>query len=424
MTHSNDDQSQAAMLTAKRPKLLSLLARAMVPIGLLVAGSFAYSFLSVDIEKAKSPPAEEQAIRTNVTILRVLDYPVVIKTNGVVQAHNEVALNAEVSGQIIDISPAFEVGSYFSKGDMLVELDARDYRTTVAVTEAGLLGAWSALKLATQNLERSTTLFRSNYGSEAAVNQAIANHEQASAQLDAATARVEQAKRDLERTKIQAPFDGRVREKNVGLGQSVGPGTALGLVFAIDFAEVRLPIKARELPYLNLPELPDDSPLEVELRDAISNASETVWKAMIVRTEGALDEDSLELFAIARVDDPFGRKSGYPPLRIGQPVIGSIAGRVLDNVVAFPRGAVRQLDKVFFVDKTELTLFPMTIVPIWSDEEYVIVRDPLIADGALLSTTSLVYAPNGAKVEIIPDIEITNATAITNTTNKAEPVAN
>jgi RND family efflux transporter MFP subunit len=333
-------------------------------------------------------------------------------------------LNAEVSGQIINISPAFEAGSYFSKGDVLVELDARDYKTTVAVTEARLLGAWSALKLATQNLERSTTLFRSNYGSEAAVNQAIANHEQASAELDAAAAQVEQAKRDLERTKIQAPFDGRVRQKSVGLGQSVGPGTTLGVVFAIDFAEVRLPIKARELPYLDLPELPDDSPVEVELRDAISNTSETVWKAMIVRTEGALDEDSLELIAIARVDDPFGRKSGHPPLRIGQPVIGSIAGRVLDNVVAFPRGAVRQLDQVFFVDKTELTLFSKTIVPIWSDEEYVIVRDPLIADGALLSTTSLVYAPNGAKVEIIPDIEITNATAITNTTNKAEPVAN
>ena len=122
----------------------------------------------------------------------------------------------------------------------------------------------------------------------------------------------------------------------------MGPGTALGVVFAVDFAEIRLPIDARKRQYLDLPELPGDSPVLVELRDAISEASETVWKAKIIRTEGALDEDSLELFAIARVDDPFGRKSGHPPLRIGQPVVGSIAGKVLDQVVALPRGAVRQ----------------------------------------------------------------------------------
>ncbi len=255
------------------------------------------------------------------------------------------------------------------------------------------------------------TLFRRNYGSEAAVNQAVAAHEQANADLDGATAQLEQAKRDLERTKILAPFDGRVREQAVGLGQSVGPGTALGVVFAIDFAEVRLPIAGRELQYLDLPELPDDAPVEVELRDAISESSEMVWNATIVRTEGALDEDSLELFAIARIDDPFGRKSGHPPLRIGQPVVASIAGKVLNNVVALPRGAVRQLDQVFLVDKTELTLIAKTIVPIWSNAEHVIVRDPFIEDGALLSTTSLVYAPDGAKVEIIPEIELSEAVA-------------
>ncbi len=171
----------------------------------------------------------------------------------------------------------------------------------------------------------------------------------------------------------------------------------------------------------------DDAPVEVELRNAINKASETVWKAKIIRTEGALDADSLELFAIARVDDPFGRKSGHPPLRIGQPVVASVVGKVLTNVVALPRLAVRQLDQVFFVDKSELTLTAQTIVPIWSDEEHVIVQESSIPDGVLLSMTDLVYAPNGAKVEIIQDetiseIELTATAA--KTTTKTEPVAN
>ncbi len=124
------------MPNMKQPRFVSLLVRTVLPVGLLAVGCLAYWFLSVEPEKDKSPPAPAQTIRTNVTELRVQDYPVVIKTNGIVQAHNEVELNAQVSGQITSISPAFEVGSYFSTGDVLVELDAKDYKTSVAVAQA------------------------------------------------------------------------------------------------------------------------------------------------------------------------------------------------------------------------------------------------------------------------------------------------
>ena len=289
------------------------------------------------------------------------------------------------------------------------------------MAEARRLSARSALQLATLNHERNVRLFEKTVLSEAEVNLASATRSQAAAELDSTTAQLQQARRDLERTTIQAPFDGRVREKIVGLGQSVAPGTSLGTVFAVDFAEVRLPIAGRELQFLDLPELADDEPVEVVLRDAISERSETEWNAKFVRTEGALDKDSLELFAIARVDDPFGLESSHPPLRIGQPVVASIAGKVLYGVVALPRVAVRQLNQVFLVDKTGMTLLARTIDPIWSDEKHIIVRDPSIRDGAYLSTTHLVYAPNGAKVEIIPDIEFTAAVESTSAPAHSEP---
>lgn len=434
MIQSSDNEFPLTMSATKRTaskriRLLSVLLRAVLPIGLLAIGGGAFWLLSAQPEKEKAAPAAKKALRTRVTELVVQDYPVVIKTNGVVQAHNEVTLSAQVSGQITHVNSMFEAGSYFAAGDVLVELDDRDHKTAVAVAVAQHLGAKSALELAKQDHQRKLGLFRKNSVSEAEVNLAAATQTQAEAQLDSATADVEQAERDLERTKIRAPFDGRVRQKTVGVGQSVGPGTALGVVFAVDFAEVRLPIAGPELPFLDLPELAEDAPVQVELRDAINKASATVWKARIVRTEGALDENSLELFVIAQVDDPFGRKSGHPPLRIGQPVVASMAGKVIDNVVAVPRIAVRQLDRVFLVDQTELTLMARTIAPIWSDEDNVIVRDPLIHDGALLSTTHLVYAPDGSKVEIIPDTELTatevkaNTTAV-KTTTKGKPIAN
>lgn len=121
---------------------------------------------------------------------------------------------------------------------------------------------------------------------------------------------------------------------------------------------------------------------------------------------GGLDVDSLELFVIARIDDPFGLRSGQPPLRIGQPVTGLIAGKVLEQVIAIPRSAVRQLDQVYLVDPSHLTVTAKLLDSIWSDEEHVIVRQTNIPDNTLLSTTQLVYVPNGAKVEIIPEPEL------------------
>lgn len=409
---------------SKIADLLGSLVRILIPAGLLGIGIWGFMTLSVEPDEAKADEKPKQMLRTSVTKLSRTDYPVVVQTNGIVSPHNEVTLSAQVSGQVIRVSPSFEVGAYFSEGEVLVELDPSDYRTAVAVAAADQLGAQSANELAQQTHDRMVKLYRTNNVSEAELHQAEAELKQTAAQLDAATAALERAKRDLERTKVIAPFDGRVRSMNVGLGQSVGPGAPLGLAFAVDFAEVRLPISAHELAFLDLPELSDDASVEVLLQNGIDESSEVTWRGRIVRTEGALDANSLELFVIARIDDPFGLKSGNPPLRIGQPVKGSIKGKVLKDVVAIPRLAVRQLDRIFLVDEQELTMSSKTIEPLWSDEQYMIVRDSAISSDALLSTTQLVYVPEGAKVEIIPEIELTAATASVTTSDKPATVTN
>lgn len=395
----------------RRSSIVANLGRVLFPIAILCAGGGAWYYFVTNSPDTVAATAGKQTVRTKVLELRARDYPVVVKTHGVVQAHNEVTLNAQVSGKIIHVSQAFEAGSFFSKGDLLVELDAKDYQTALAMADARRKVADSALKLARLNEQRFLELVVLKAVSQAEVDRATATRAQAEAELESAIAQVDRAKLDLERTKIYAPFDGRVRQKDVGVGRSVVASAVLGVVFTVDFAEIRLPVAARERQFLDLPEYADDPPLEVELRDAISGTSETAWKGKIIRTEGVLDENSRELFAIARVDDPFGRKSGHPPLRIGQPVVASIAGKVLKDVIALPRGAVRQLDQINLVHKSELTLMPKTVVSLWSDEEQVIIRDPEIGDGTLLATTHLVYAPKGTKVEIIADVKAPSAVA-------------
>lgn len=380
--------------------------RLALPVGILTLGWVAYLVLSVEPKKGKNPPAKPQPIRTKVRELTPGSYPVVVKTHGVIRPHSEVTLTAQVPGRISRMHPELEDGAFFAVGQVLLELESVDYETAVISAEAQVARSKAAHALE-ETRAKQARLNWEDLGYKEAPSELVLRLPQvreSKANVDAALAQLDRAKRDLDRTKIRAPFDGRVRRRNVGLGQLVGAGTPLAVIFTVDFAEVRLPIAGRELRFLDLPETAEDSPVNVELRHSTDDATATTWAARILRTEGALDDNSLDLFAVARVDDPFGRKSKHPPLRIGQPVTGSILGKTLTNVIALPRAAVRQLDQILLVNKLSLTLHPTKITPLWSDEHNILVSASSIPDGMLLATTHVVYAPAGATVEIIPDV--------------------
>ncbi|MEW4562764.1 efflux RND transporter periplasmic adaptor subunit [Bremerella sp. JC770] len=379
-----------------------ILLRLLIPCGILAAGWYGFQLLADKIEKPKRPEAKKVLLRSRVEEINLVDYPVVIKTHAVVQPHNLVTLTSQVSGTVAHISPAFEVGAYFNQGDVLVEIDPSDYETALAIAESELDAAKSELKLARLVEERKLRLVESNAVSQGEVETASASREQSEANVSLAETKVQQAKLNLKRTKILAPFDGRVMSKLIGIGQLAGTNSPLGDVFAIDYVEVRLPISGEQREFLDLPEFSDDAELMVHFRDGILSSDKFAWSGKIVRTEGVLDENSRDLFAIARIDDPFGRKSEKPPLRIGQPVIASIEGRVLHDVIALPRSAVRQLDQVVLVHRQEKTLLPMKIDALWADAENVIVSAASIPQGMLLATTPMPFTPKGAKIEIIP----------------------
>ncbi len=383
--------------------LVIVLIRFLIPIGIVAGGGYGYSVLSIEPAAEKSEPVEDEVLKSRVKSLCKSDFEVVVETNGVVTPHNRVVLSSEVTGTIRSTEIAFEVGSFFKTGDLLLEIDDRDYQTTLNIAREQHKLAQATLKLAKSAYDRIGQLARQSSASTTEVDVVYASLVQAESQVEITASAINQAERDLERTKIYAPFDGRVAMKLIGVGQLVSPGTILGDVFAVDFAEVRLPIAGRDLRHLVLPEMDGDTPVEVELRNAIDPNSSSVWRAKIVRVEGSLDPDSLELFAIARIADPFSLAGDHAVLRIGQPVVASIKGESLRDVVVIPRGAVRRLNQVYFIDAENSTLRSLVIEPLWSDAEHVVVRDPSIRDGELLATTTFVYAPEGSLVKIIPD---------------------
>ena len=409
------------MADSKASKLRSIATRLVPPLFILAVGWFGYATLSIEPEEQKRARGKPRAIKTQVVELLVQDYPTTIETQGDVRPHNQITLNSEVSGMIVRISSSFEDGAFFTKGELLLELDTADFKAALTTAEAQVARttASHALEQAQANQARESWEKLALDEDPDPLVLRIPQLRQAEANMKSAAAQYERAQRDLERTQIRAPFDGRVRQRNVGIGQSIRTSTNLGTIFASDYAEVRLPISGNDLPLLDLPEAAHDPPVHVDLRDTLNPENETVWESSIIRTEGALDPATLELFAIAKVDDPFGLRTGKPPLRIGQPVTATVSGKVLRNVMAIPRIAVKKLDQIYLVDQKKLTLRRRTIKPIWADADHIIIRDPEIADGSLVATTRLSYAPDGARVEILPDI---NPEAPTETTMLKQPL--
>lgn len=382
---------------------MSQFLRILIPLIILGFGYWCYQATSEKEPAPKPQRPEPKILESAATLLEKVDYQVHLSTQGIVQPHNETSLTSRVSGQITLISPKFESGSFFKKGEILIELDPSDFEAALSTAEARLARAEASLAQEEARAEQALLDWRDLGYTEPPTELVLRKPQlkETHADVKAATAGLTSAQRDLDRTKVRAPYDGRVKERLVGLGQSINSGTKLGDIFSIDFAEVRLPLSTRELSYIKLPNNPGDAPVPVTLTDALATENPATWEAQVVRTEGTLDEESRKLFVIARINDPFSLKNpGTPSMRIGQPIRAVLPGETIADVFIIPRLALRSPNEIVLIDPTEFTLARQEITAIWSDAENLIVRDDLIP-GWLLSTSRLPNAPIGAPVKVL-----------------------
>ena len=147
-----------------------------------------------------------------------------------------------------------------------------------------------------------------------------------------AEASLTQAGHDLQRTKVKAPFAGRIRNKYVDVGQFVNRGNPVARIYAVDYAEVRLPIPDDAAAFVDLPidyrGEGGEAPQPKVVLTADFGGEQFSWNGRIVRTEGELDPRTRMIHAVARVEDPYGRGDdpNRPPFAVGLFVEAEIEG--------------------------------------------------------------------------------------------------
>ena len=346
---------------------------------------------------ALKPQPEKKEIETLAQLVEVIELTTStesfeIKSQGTVRPRTQTTVSAEVSGSIIDISPKFIAGGVFAAGETLLRIDPTDYKVA-------LLRAEALVKQRQIEFDGAQKLRSQGYRAEAELAAAAAAL--ASAQADLVS-----SQRNLERTSIRLPYEGMVVSKNADLGQFVSTGTVLGVTFATDIAEIRLPLTDQDLAYVDVPSTNEitrtggtNGP-RVTL-SAIQKGQYREWDGVIVRSEGVVDERSRVTYAVASVSDPYRLHTPGESLPIGTFVSATIHSASAVDVIRVPRGAIRGSNQLLFVDSDNtIQIRPVQILR--TDSESAFISGGASA-GERITTTAIQAPTNGMAVRT-PDM--------------------
>ncbi|MGZ0018685.1 efflux RND transporter periplasmic adaptor subunit [Nitrosomonas sp. wSCUT-2] len=358
----------------------------LIALSVMLAGAFAALIIVSTPPQADQQPQTDEPLQVQIVTVQPQRIQMNVRTQGRVQAQTEIELITGVSGNITHVSPAFVSGGFFKKGDLLVSIDPAEYDLRVAQAQARMMEAQYQLTREEAEAEQARQEWQQlGEGDPSPLNLRIPQLKEKKAKLAAEREELKNARLLRQRTEIRAPFNGRVRNKTIGMGQYLNTGDVLGRIYSSDLAEVRLPLSTQELAWIDVPQWlvksTEAKDTQVTLTAFYQGALQT-WQGRIVRSEGAIDEKTGMVMIVAQVNDPFGLRTVKPDfpvaiLPVGLYVEADIEGRWLEDVFVLPAAALLKNDRVAIVDQdNRLRLRHVDVLR--REREQVILREGLI----------------------------------------------
>jgi RND family efflux transporter MFP subunit len=384
----------------------------LLPVILIIITAAIIFFIRENPPQSKRGKISKAPQMTVETItLTPQNYQVIVQSFGTVKPRTQSVLFAQVSGQINKVSKQFRAGGFFEQGDILIQHHDRDHRAEVKIAQASLMSAQQSLQEETARVKQAKADWK-RLGNGKTPNALVLRqpqYEAAKAQVLSSEALLDKVKLSLERTKIVAPYAGRILKKHVDIGQVISSNTQLADIFAIDYVEIRLPIKNKDLPLMKLPEeyrnAHKNSEAEGNESSMISNVvissdlmGKQVWQGKIVRTESAIDEVSQQLYVVAQIIRPYDSEYNQgAQIKMGQYVTANITGREVENALVIPSSTIYQGSYVYIVQDSLLMRKEIRLG--WQNGTESIVTQGL-NEGDELVLTSLGQVNSGTPVAI------------------------
>jgi HlyD family secretion protein len=169
---------------------------------------------------------------------------VTVDAAGVVEPESTIEVKSKASGEVLAVHA--ETGDIVEAGSLLVEIDKRTPRNSLAQTEAALTAAQARRQIAQTQMERAAALFKSQTLTQTDVEQTQLEFANAESQVVSTKVAVENARITLDDTDVRAPITGTIIEKTVEPGtviasttQNVSGGTTLMKMADLTTVQVR-----------------------------------------------------------------------------------------------------------------------------------------------------------------------------------------
>jgi RND family efflux transporter MFP subunit len=360
---------------------------ARLPLALLVFAGIISGILLMTppqiVSSAKTPaPVTVRTVTAQPTTRQLY-----VHSEGTVYPRAETRIVAQVAGEVVWLADTLRVGGQFAAGEVLVQLDQRDYQVALKSAEAQLRQARADHEYAAAEAARIAALFKKDLAS--------------TTELDRSRRALEGVEIDLARTTIQAPYDGRVRTESVDLGQFLQKGAVLTTVYATDAMEIKLPIPDAQLAFLHealtqTGVLADTADIPVVLSATYAGRKQT-WTGQLVRTEASIDERSRFIYLVAEVTETINAQGTQLP--VGLFVDATITGRWFESIVTLPRISLRDTNSVWVVDEAN-TLHAREVSVLRVTEDNVLISAGL-SPGDTVNASPLQFVVEGMPVVVV-----------------------
>jgi RND family efflux transporter MFP subunit len=405
---------------------------------LLVAIVIAVTLVIMRPKAERQVPVQKGRL-VEVFSARAEDFQMVVEAFGTVTPRESLPLVAQVRGQIVDIYQSFKEGNFVKKGTRIIQIDPRTYSLEVKRRQVQIMQSEAELKrlkqevinhrsrvkiaksdvalskseylrlkklvdrkvIAQSQLDKAEQAYLASRERLQAIENQLAligpRREQLMAARDMADVMYQQANLDLERSSLEAPFDGWVLEKAIEVGQHVNVGQQLGSIYKAGELDIEVSIPTREFKWLPSGMGKNSSvAADVIFRNS---GDQQVWQGRVARVKARMDERTRTLPVVIEVDETATAEksvSGFR-LRPGMFVTIKIKGKEVNQAYVLPRYVVYPGDVVYTLKDDQLKIKEVGILRSYKDS--VIVNEGLSQDDQIISTP-LSGAVDGMRVRL------------------------
>lgn len=374
------DSEQNAGSSARRglPRFLWAAIKIALTLAILAVAAAAYKYQMDTSPKAQRQKPARQAKLVRVMPLEKSDRTTTVNAMGPVVPAQQVTLNPQVSGRIIEVSKALIPGGIVQEGEELVTIDPRDYRIQVQQRQGDVARAMRDLKVeqGNQAIAKQEYELLGEIVTEEDRELVLREPQLASAQsaLESAKAALEKARLDLARCDIAAPFNAIIQEKHIDLGATVSLNTPVATLIATDEAWVELKVPIGQLKWLSIPQTNGATGSTVKIYNKLAWGPDRFRVGRVVRLYGELETEGKLAQLLVAVDDPFCLKPenrDKPQLLIGSFVNAEIEGRNLESVFAIERPLIHDRTVWIMDPNDQLEIRPVDILFSATEEVFV-----------------------------------------------------